>query len=201
MNKNEYQKIDDLITTDSDEKKSSEEITFEKESHINPFKIDKKKFFLTLEKRSSDPFAFEPKHKNVPNTERSILTQSGPNAKQFLTPTIPRKTVVNETRSITQSLDFKSFKQETKKEPVKYFWNEQFQSAYEFLFKTENIPQQEILNKQEIMSAIETEFINTSKRIGEVIIDEIYLPLEQKTIKPSQVGGIIGKKIFFNNKL
>ena len=78
-----------------------------------------------------------------------------------------------------------------------FFWNEQFQSSYEFLFKSEDVPQQEILNKQEIMSAIENEFINTSKRIGEVIIDELYLPIEEKTIKPSEVGGIIGKKKFF----
>ena len=78
-----------------------------------------------------------------------------------------------------------------------FFKNEQFQTSYEFLLKSDNSSMKQILKQQELISAIENEFISTAKRIGEVIINEIYLPLNKKTIKPSEVGGIIGKKILF----
>ena len=78
-----------------------------------------------------------------------------------------------------------------------FYWNEQFQTSYEFRLKSENSAMKQIIKQKELMSAIETEFISTAKRIGGVIINEIYLPLEEKTIKPSQVGGIIGTHLFF----
>ena len=48
-----------------------------------------------------------------------------------------------------------------------FFKNEQFQTSYEFLLKSDNSSMKQILKQQELISAIGNEFISTAKRIGE----------------------------------
>jgi hypothetical protein len=78
-----------------------------------------------------------------------------------------------------------------------HLWNQTFQRAFDSIHNKDIICNKDVIGHQEVMNNIENEFINFSKKYGEIIINELYTPLEQKTIKPSKMGGIIGKKNFF----
>jgi hypothetical protein len=75
-----------------------------------------------------------------------------------------------------------------------HVWNQTFQKAFDIIHNNHINPNEVVIDYQEMMCNIESEFINFSNKFGEIIINELYTPLEQKTIKPSKIGGIIGKK-------
>ena len=79
---------------------------------------------------------------------------------------------------------------ENLQEKFKFSWNETFQIAIETINRSNS--KDEILRCKEAMSYVENEFIDFSKSVGEIIINELYLPLENKTIKPTEIGGVIG---------
>ena len=117
----------------------------------------------------------------------------------------PVSTPVNEFNGVIPLSDFNNStsnlaifnNMDQKKIESKFVWNQTFQTAIESIHKAGTFASDEILKFQEVMSSVETEFINYSKGIGEIIINELYVPLEKKTIKPSKVGGIIGNPFIF----
>lgn len=71
-------------------------------------------------------------------------------------------------------------------------WNSSFQEAASAVRKLKpNSSQNELLRAYEKVSNISRDFIYTATTYGKIIISEVYLPPEDKTIKPIR-GGIAG---------
>ena len=50
----------------------------------------------------------------------------------------------------------------------------------------------EVININTELMLLSDDFVNTAKRFGKLIISESYLPIKQKTIVPTTIGGIVG---------
>ena len=158
----------------------------------------KEKEFNFLENSNEEKF-YKSSLDKLPSTSSSInSTNSYSNEISFKEKTENNKKKSNQKVSSIERF-LRGSVNVTQQEPknLQYFWNQTFQTAIESIHKAGTITSDEILKFQEVMSSVETEFINYSKRIGETIINELYVPLEKKTIKPSKVGGIIGNPFFF----
>jgi hypothetical protein len=74
-------------------------------------------------------------------------------------------------------------------QPTTRNWNEEFQRLIE---KTYDDPENELARTRELRRLCE-EFAQLAKRIGTIIISELFLPIHQKTIPPATcMGGIAG---------
>ena len=80
---------------------------------------------------------------------------------------------------------------------TEFYWNKVFQETIHSLQMSDPESDTAVPTLQQKISSIETEFITSAKRFGKIIINEIFVPIEKKTIKPSQIGGLIGKNYFF----
>lgn len=81
-----------------------------------------------------------------------------------------------------------------KEEDVHFDWNEKFQKL---LQKSFDDPQNELQRTFELRKLC-IEFAEISKEFGVTIINELYLPVEKKTIPPATkfLGGIAGGLVF-----
>ena len=98
--------------------------------------------------------------------------------------------------SKTESDDSRSPYHEEKVEPF-HVWNQTFQKAFDYIHNKDDMGDGDVIEYQKLMCNIEFEFITFSKKFGEIIINELYTPPNEKTVKPTKMGGIIGKFFFF----
>eukprot|EP01130_Rhizamoeba_saxonica_P007288 TRINITY_DN2942_c0_g1_i7.p1 TRINITY_DN2942_c0_g1~~TRINITY_DN2942_c0_g1_i7.p1 ORF type:complete len:1220 (-),score=212.02 TRINITY_DN2942_c0_g1_i7:96-3755(-) len=71
----------------------------------------------------------------------------------------------------------------------RFDWNQRFQDILELPQTTTD----EVLSRYERLRSLGNDFIHTAKTFGKIIIEEIFVPNEEKTIRPDkQMGGIGG---------
>jgi hypothetical protein len=74
-----------------------------------------------------------------------------------------------------------------------YDWNTQFAEAIDHIGKlTHNSHFDERLRAYERLAQLAADFNYTVRTYARIIISEVYLPKDQKTIKPLEIGGIVG---------
>ena len=73
-------------------------------------------------------------------------------------------------------------------------WNDE----YQHLVEQEVSSSGELFAKYAGINALLDQFLETAKRQGETIISEVNLPVEQKSIRPVDVGGVAGGLKFFS---
>lgn len=74
-------------------------------------------------------------------------------------------------------------------------WNKEFQSIMaesQFLFAEAGEISASDMDKYGSLSHLARDFIYASKLYAKVIISELFVPTEHKTIKPVKIGGIAG---------
>eukprot|EP00698_Gefionella_okellyi_P019190 TRINITY_DN584_c0_g1_i1.p1 TRINITY_DN584_c0_g1~~TRINITY_DN584_c0_g1_i1.p1 ORF type:complete len:1314 (-),score=331.34 TRINITY_DN584_c0_g1_i1:549-4436(-) len=73
-------------------------------------------------------------------------------------------------------------------------WNEEYQR----LVDTHTESPQQLWEKYHDLNEVITHFVETAKEQGRIVISEVSLPVEQKTIPPADFGGIAGGSKYFS---
>ena len=78
-------------------------------------------------------------------------------------------------------------------DPEEFAWNERFQRAVAAMQQAPlSAPKEQRLHVYTELAALAQDFAFTAETYGRIIISEVGMPPEKKTIKPLQLGGVVG---------
>ena len=79
----------------------------------------------------------------------------------------------------------------------KYDWNHRFQNAWKRISEQraksiDSIPIGDLISANTELLRLSQDFVHSARTYGKIVISEVYLDVEHKTIKPKNLGGVAG---------